>query len=160
MDTRDAEILRQFAETVVSELQAVVGSFAPSVRYGIGGNALVIDGHPHIGVLNYGRGPTRSGAQSSGKPLRELILEWINRHSIQPRNDDPERPMSKETLAFIISRSIHRNGTRLYQEIKRGAKPRDVFGNILTQDRIDNLLSLLSGEYEQRVVNDLMRVIR
>lgn len=160
MDTRDAEILEQFARAVVPELQNVTGSFGPSIRYGVGGNALVIDGHPHIGVLMYGRGPTTQGAAKGDPSLYDQILSWINRHNIQPRNDDPERPMTSESLAHAITRSIHRNGTRLYQEIKRGAQPKDIFGQVITEERITNLLSMLSENYEQILISDLLRNTR
>ena len=160
MDERDREILEQFARQVVPELQAISTSFGPTIRYGIGGTGLLIDGHPHIGVLMYGRGPTTSAAVRGNPPLHELILDWINRKNIRPKNEDPNKPMSSESLAFLITRSIHRNGTRLYQEIKRGAAPRDVFGVVLTKDRIDNLLKLLSDNYEQRIISDLLKNLK
>lgn len=156
MDARAIEILEQFAQEVVPELQTQARSFGPSIRYGIGGNALVIDGHPHIGVLMYGRGPTTSGASKGDPTLYENILSWINRHGITPKNDDPERPMTSETLAFMISRSIHRHGTRLYQEIKRGGQPKDIFGVVLTEDRISNLLKTIADDMQTRITSDLL----
>lgn len=157
MDTRDEEILEQWARDVLPQLQNISESFGPSIRYGIGSDALLIDGHPHIGVLMYGRGPTTSGATAANPPLKELILDWVKRKNIVPRNDNPDKPMSQESLAFLITQSIHRNGTRLYQEIKRGASPRDVFGNVITKERVDNLLKLLSDEYESRIISDIMK---
>lgn len=153
----EKEILEQFARDVVPQLQAIAGSFGESIRYGVGGNALVIDGHPHINVLNYGRGPTTLGASKGDPSLKEQILSWINRHNITPRNDDPERPMSSESLAAVITRSIHRNGTRLYQEIKRGAQPKDVFGVVLTEDRINALLSQLSENYQILITSEILK---
>jgi hypothetical protein len=155
MTNRDEEILDQWARDVLPQLQSLSKSFGPSIRYGIGNDALLIDGHPQIGVLVYGRGPTTFGASRGEPPLRERILDWIQSKGIQPRSDN-ETPMSQESLAFLITRSIHRNGTRLYQEIKRGAQPRDIFGDIITEDRVNNLLKLLSDEYEQKIVSDVL----
>lgn len=160
MDARDEEILDQWARDVLPQLQNISQSFGPSIRYGIGSDALLIDGHPHIGVLMYGRGPTTSGVTAANPPLKELILEWVKRKNIMPRENTHGTPMSQESLAFLITQSIHRNGTRLYQEIKRGASPRDVFGEVITKDRLDNLLKLLSDEYEARIVSDLLKNLR
>lgn len=157
MDERDREILEQFARQVVPELQNVSGSFGSSIRYGVGGTGMLIDGHPHIGVLMYGRGPTTQGARRGNPPLSELILDWVRRKNIQPRNDNPDKPMSQESLAYLITQSIHRNGTRLYQEIKRGAAPRDIYGNILSEDRVNNLLLQLSDNYEARLYSDILK---
>jgi len=155
----DREILNQFAQSVVPEIQSVVGSFAPSIGYRIGESALTIDGHPHIGVLNYGRGPTRNGVGRSDPSLNEQIMAWIQRHNITPQERNG-KTITRETLGYLITKSIHENGTRLYQEIKRGGKPRDVFGNIITESRIENLLSLLSTSYEQRLTSDLLTTLK
>lgn len=155
----DKEILEQFARQVVPELQAVSGSFGPSIGYHFGGKALVIDAHPHIGVLMYGRGPTKQGASKGDPSLQESILAWINRHNIQPR-DNGTKPITKEALSFMIAKSIHENGTRLYQEIKRGAKPKDPFGNIITEERIEAVLNLLSTSYEQRITSELLNIFK
>lgn len=152
----DKDILDQFGRAVVPELQKVSGSFGPSIGYHIGQSALVIDGHPHIGVLIYGRGPTRSGVTKSDPTLKQQITAWIKRHNIQPQERNGVT-ITQDTLAFLITRSIHENGTRLYQEIKRGGKPRDPFGAIITEQRIDNLINLLSDSYEQRLSSDVIR---
>lgn len=151
----DREILEQFGRDVVPELKLVSGSFGPSIGYHIGQSALVIDGHPHIGVLMYGRGPTGQGARRSEPSLQEAIMAWIKRHNIQPQERNGKK-ITQETLSFLITRSIHENGTRLYQEIKRGGKPRDPFGAIIAEARIENLLTLLSDSYEQRLTTDIL----
>ncbi len=155
----ERNILEQFALAVIPELQSVTGSFGPSIRAEVGYSGLTIDGHPHLGVLMYGRGPTRSGAGRSEPSLEESILAWINRHNIQPKPSDNGKQITVEKLAFLIARSIHKYGTKLYQEIQRGGQPRDPFGAIITESRIDAMLSQITDVYEIRLTSDMVRAL-
>jgi hypothetical protein len=56
----------------------------------------------------YGRGPTQQGTQP-GK-LKAIILEWIKRRGIEPRPDENGKTISKEALAYLITRKIHEQG--------------------------------------------------
>jgi hypothetical protein len=47
----------------------------------------------------------------------------------------------------MISKSIHKYGTKLYQDIQNGATPNNIFDTIITTERIDNLLNLLSERF-------------
>jgi hypothetical protein len=51
--------------------------------------------------------------------------------------------MTQESLSWAISKSIHKRGTLLYQ---RGGGNR-IFDNILTVDKEEKLLSLISDFY-------------
>lgn len=139
----DKEILQQFADKIVPELKAVSKGFADSITAEIDETSLTISASPFIRVLIDGRGPTRQGAKRGTPTLRQLILEWINKHSITPKALPGGKIPTPEQLSFLISRSIHEKGTLLYQ---RGGGNR-IFDPILTENRIENLLNLFGEKY-------------
>lgn len=64
-------------------------------------------------LLEPGRGPTKKPGPGV---LRALIRKWIDDKGIRPK----EAGMSKDTLAFLITRKIHKLGTKAYPN--RGPK--------------------------------------
>lgn len=143
MSETTKEIFEQFAEKVVPELREVSGRFAESIRYEAKENSLVISGDQHIGVLVNGRPPTSSNPVIGPKSLQQIILEWIPTKNIVPRPDQNGRIPTVEQLSWAISKSIHMKGDLLYQ---RGGK-NNRFDVILTEDRINSMLSLIGERY-------------
>jgi hypothetical protein len=143
MSENTKEIFEQFAEKVVPELREVSKRFADSIEYVATENSLVITGDPHIGVLVNGRPPTSSNPEIGPKSLQQIILEWIPTKNITPQPDDRGRIPTVEQLSWAISKSIHMKGDLLYQ---RGGRS-DIFDAILSQDRINSLLSLIGDRY-------------
>lgn len=144
------DIFNKFISEVEPEIKAVVGSFAPTIESKIKDNekGFQILASPYIRVLIDGRAPTRDGATKGSPTLQEAILAWIERHSIQPK----VATMTQESLSWAISKSIHINGTKLYQSIQAGGKQNRIFDPILTTERENKLLSLISDEYFKRIV--------
>lgn len=139
----DKEILQQFADKIVPELQAVSKGFAPSIEAVVDETSMTIYASPYIRTLIDGRGQTRSGARKGSPTLQQIILAWIERHSITPRANKSGTIPTKEQLSWAISKSIHRDGTVLYQ---RGGG-NNIYDTIITQPRIDNLLNLFGQRY-------------
>jgi hypothetical protein len=148
------EIFDQFTNTIVPELQKVSGSFfGKSIEVESNENSMTIYASPFISVLWNGRKPTSFGAKSGNPTLQKSILSWINNKGIGGKaNKDGKIPTS-EQLSWAISKSIHLNGTKLYQEIKAGRQPKNIFDTILTSNRIDNLLSLIGQRYFVQITN-------
>ena len=140
------DIFNKFINEVEPEIKAVVGSFAPTIESKIKDNdkGFQILASPYIRVLIDGRAPTKEGATKGNPTLQQAILAWIERHSIQPKL----ATMSQESLSWAISKSIHKKGTKLYQ---KGGGNR-IFDPILTTERENKLLSLISDEYFKRIV--------
>lgn len=90
-------------------------------------------GRKYFGALETGRRPT-TGAVTIPS-LYECILEWVDAKGIQPRDADT----SIESLAWAITKNIHKFGTRLY----RSGGRKDVFSNEIpkTIDNINNRIS-------------------
>ena len=133
------EIFQRFIDEVEPQIKQVVGSFAPTIESEVKDYSFTIYASPYIRVLIDGRKPTREGAAKGNPTLQMVILDWIRRKSIQP--DKPN--MTQEGLSWAISKSIHKRGTLLYQ---RGGGNR-IFDNILTVDKEEKLLSLISDFY-------------
>ena len=137
------EILEQFAKEILPELQGVSKGFAPSISYEVGDDFLLITASPYIRVLIDGRAPTREGAKKGSPTLQEAILSWIERHSITPRANKDGKIPTQEQLSWMISKSIHKYGTKLYQQ----GGGNNIFDTIITTERIDNLLNLLTERF-------------
>ena len=137
------EIFQRFIDEVEPQVKQVVGSFAPTIESEVKDYSFTIYASPYIRVLIDGRKPTREGAAKGNPTLQMVILDWIRRKSIQP--DKPN--MTQEGLSWAISKSIHKRGTLLYQ---RGGGNR-IFDNILTVDKEEKLLSLISDFYYTQI---------
>ena len=137
------EIFQKFVDEVEPQIKQAVGSFAPTIESEVKDYSFTIYASPYIRVLIDGRKPTSEGATKGSPTLQETILDWIRRKSIQP--DKPN--MTQESLSWAISKSIHKRGTLLYQ---RGGGNR-IFDNILTVDKEEKLLSLISDLFYTQI---------
>jgi len=137
--TTQISILEQFAGVLVPELKSVSGRFAPSIEAEIDSDGLTIYANEYITTLIDGRRPTSSGAKKGNPTLQQILLDWIESKGIQPR----EKTMTTIQLSWAMSKSMHQKGDLLWQ---RGGK-NNRFGAIITKNRIDNLMNLLSDSY-------------
>ena len=90
---------------------------------------------------NYGRGPTVRGSSGKGV-VRERIRQWIDDKGIVPRDAANGRKTTKDELAFLIARKIHREGyeAKLYiSEVEEQVIPivSDIIEQALFKD-LDN----------------------
>jgi hypothetical protein len=147
--TSNKEIFDQFVNIVIPELQKVSGSFGKTIEVETTENSMTIYASPFIRVLIDGRKPTSFGAKKGNPTLQQAILDWIDRKNITPYAKADGNIPTKEQLSWIISKSIHLYGTKLYQ---RGGG-NNIFDSILTANRIDNLLSLMSQKYYTQITS-------
>lgn len=137
------EIFKQFAEVIVPQIKEVSKRFADSIEYEATENRLLITGDEHIGVLVHGRPPTSSSPVIGPKSLQKLIFEWLGTKSITPYARPNGKIPTQEQLSWAISKSIHMKGDLLY---RRGGGS-DIFDAVISQDRINSLLSLIEDKY-------------
>jgi hypothetical protein len=128
------DIIKQFGLRLTKDIKKAIpvatGKTRDSVYIEFTKTGFIIRGGAQIGAIIDGRKPTSSGAKKGNPTVRESILEWIKAKGIQPK----EASMSQETLAFLISRSIHKNGYK-----GRG----NIFENVITATRINSLTQTL-----------------
>lgn len=99
-------------------------------------NILTITGEKYTGALVNGRKPTEK--KGSGTTLRDIIEDWIEDKGIT-LNDG----ISKESLAFLITRKIHNEGIKVPNSFNSG----DLISAVMNQDRIDSLKTLIGSKY-------------
>lgn len=80
---------------------------------------------------NYGRGPTK--ASSGSGQVRKSIRQWIDDKGISPKKAANGREVTKDELAFLIARKIHREG------FEAKLKLQEVIDDI--QPRVDELIA-------------------
>jgi len=132
----DKQVIKQFGETLLKDMKRAIpsatGKTAGSMEvvFDSDGLGFKILGNQSIGALINGRKPTRKGAKKGSPTLQQMILQWIEARSIQPR----EANMSQKELSYAISNHIHKNGF--------SGKP-NLFDGVLTDTRFDSLSKTL-----------------
>jgi len=117
------------------------GRTAASVRYEVTRTGLFLYGIGYIFALETGRGPSKQ-AGSGGETLLMRIRKWIDEKPITPTD------ISKDSLAYLITRKIHQEGTLLH---KMGGKS-GILSNVINKQRIDKL--------KAQFLNELNTVVR
>jgi hypothetical protein len=150
-------ILEREGSKLITELQAAMvaenanasGRTSESLAYSIteqdGGLNFTLSGGVGWAFVEQGRGATRR--KGNGK-LRDIIRQWIDDRGIEP-----EDGMSKDVLAIIITRAIHRRGTLLHFLGER----RDIYTSVLSDERIETMLSEIGNELRIDVLSDVVQ---
>ena len=128
------------------------GKTAASLSYEILENEARIYGAGHIFALEFGRKPTEN-AGSGGSSLKDRIRVWIDDKGIEPQPGANGKPISKDSLAFLISRKIHNEGTILY---KAGGNS-GILSDVINEETTGELSEALFYEFEQIITSTLLK---
>ena len=120
------------------------GSFAESLEVRETERGAQLWGAHHSIQLEYGRGTTKTSTASS-PTLKEQILKWIHDKGIQPVD------ISVESLAFLITRKIHREGWN-----RSGYGGIGLISGIITDERIDQIIQ----KYKESINAEYVAVIQ
>lgn len=136
----DTDILQSFAARFIQDLRESMdssgvtasGNFNKTLKAIITPNTVVVEGERYAGAIELGRKPTSGGGNGE---LRKAIRSWIDDKGISPAD------ISKDSLAFIITRKIHREGTKLYRgtDSYGRTKPSRVITGVIEDGRIEKL---------------------
>jgi hypothetical protein len=139
--TVSVDILRSFATETINDIRLSMdasgvtasGKFNRSLQAEIKPDELVITGARYAGAIELGRKPTSSGGPGE---LRKLIRSWIDDKGITPTGD-----ISKDSLAYLITRKIHEQGTLLHRgtDFYGRSKPSRVISGVLEDGRVEKL---------------------
>lgn len=126
-------------EKTFSSTTKASGKSARSLRYEVTeeGNILIY-GEESILTLIFGRKPT--SASGSGK-LKDIIKKWMNDKGISPEGN-----MSEDTLAFLISRKIHKYGSGIY--LKHQGANSGIFSKAFDSQNLKQFTDALRLSYE------------
>jgi hypothetical protein len=106
-----------------------------------------------IGALISGRRPTGSGASRGTPSLYEQIREWIDNKGISPDGD-----MTKESLAWAITKKIHKSGTR---SSRNQAPKLDLNGvvEVSVKESINDVTQAIAAYYKPEIYNALKQAL-
>lgn len=152
MDKSSKEILQQFVDKIVPEIQSVTKRFAPSIEAKVTDTTATIYGSKYISTLIDGRAPTSANAKKGNPTLQQILFEWAKEKGINPRPDAKGNIPTVEQMSWAMSISMHKKGDLLYQ---RGGG-NNIFEDIITQQRIDNLLNL----FQKKALNDVESLVK
>jgi hypothetical protein len=144
-------ILAGFAERTIegirSRIPNVTGRMSESLGYRIDEDGLTIfSSEKYFTVLETGRKPTSAGASKGNPTLRESILEWI-------KNKPIASDINPKSLAFLIARKIHEEGSLLYRQ---GGKS-GVISDFINNERIkEDLINNLNEKFRDAVINEFI----
>ena len=102
----------------------------------------------YVGALVFGRKPTSGGG--GGRSLYSIILDWIKVKGVTP--DNPK--MTDNTLAYLISRKIHKQGIKVPNKFNDGK----LIDNTFTTESVQDLKSELRKIGQKVVTNDLKSI--
>jgi len=149
-------VVRRFADDTVKLLKANIrkdgtvasGSAVNSITYTTPNNDVLLNYDNHLDIVSKGIGV--------GKQVRVAnILTWMNEKGIVPRSK-PNTLAGRKSTAFIIARSMERNGT-----IKRFAnKGTDVMNSIGVGTTLYNRLQDDIEEAGIEYMNELIKNIK
>lgn len=118
-------------------------------------------GPSYIEVFEYGRGPTRPNAPKGSPTMRERILEWIEAKNIRFTKAVKKggatiiRTLTAEQMSWIIAAKIHREGNRLYRELKGGNT--GYLSNTITDVRVTAFLETFGERYQRLLLADVIK---
>lgn len=116
------------------------GSLLSSITYELTDTSLILKGNDYIYYLLYGRKPTRNSGNGS---LKNDIKSWMRSKGIRPTDG-----ISEDTLAFLITRKIHRYGSSIY--LSRQPKP-ELLQNVLNNTLINNYNAKFTQQLEEEL---------
>ena len=101
--------------------------------------------------VEQGRGKTKSSTKGQ-PPLIESIKKWMRARGIRPEGGTK----GFNSLAFVITRRIHQEGTL----INRLGERRDIYSSVVTQERIDKIINKIAVAGEVEMLTDLIALYK
>ena len=138
----DKKTLEEFDKKLIQDLRdsleaagtTATGKTKESLNSKITLNSYKLFGRAFIYGLEYGR---KKSKNDNGNVLKDIILQWIKDKPVIPRDG-----ISKESLAFLITRKIHKKGDLLNSRGSnfRGMnKPTGIINSVINDGRIKEL---------------------
>lgn len=91
-----------------------------------------------------GRGKTKKKGKAGEPTVQEQILEWLKQRGIKPIEEN----MKLSSLAYLIARKIHKEGTNRSEWLR-------VYEQVITPERIQRIILKVSQLNVNRIVNEV-----
>lgn len=148
----DQQIIQAFADKMVAQLKAATpkasGKTAEAIHAIVTDTGFEIITPPHLTALIDGRGPSKS----QGGSLYKSILEWVKTKCIIPK----EPKLKQESLAYVIAKKIHEEGTLLY---RKGGDSNSLLAKTLNNTDYTPLLTALAENNAKNIRQEISDVI-
>jgi hypothetical protein len=154
----DINILKDFLEKLKGDIQSSLdssgvnasGNLRNSLRVEVGAISGKLVGARYAGAVEVGRKPTVAGGNGT---LKDAIRQWIDDKGINPID------ITKDSLAYVIARSIHKKGTLLHQDGVTDhygrSKPSMVINGVIEDGRLENLSRAVAASILSQITNNL-----
>lgn len=148
-------LLEQLGKTLVEQFRANVapmrssGRTMDSIHYVATDNLLQVLALQQIGTAEYGRKPTRQGAETGDPTLFEAIKEWAVIRGIVTNLDDK----AQLGIVYAITKHIHKNGwkTKLNKPLT------SVTDNLDLDALIKPLVVFQVNEFKSDIIAEIQR---
>jgi hypothetical protein len=153
MLTLTSQILDSFAKETIEAIRAkipnVTGTMSNSLQYRIDESGLTIySTEKYFTVLETGRSPTKNKTASPNGTLRDVIHKWIIDKGIIP-----DGGISTKSLAFLITRKIHAEGTQLFRDGGNSGVISDAINEQIVKEKVIDRISISFRDY---VINEFI----
>jgi hypothetical protein len=141
------EVIKVEIESIINDIIKVYndsgrrasGKFAEGLEAIYEPNKGTIKGYLYLS----GRGKTKKKGKSGEPTVQEQILKWLKIKGIKPL----EEKTSLKSLAFLIARKIHREGTDRSKWLK-------IYEQVITPERIDSIIDRVSTLNVNKVITE------
>jgi hypothetical protein len=148
-------LLDQLGKTLVGQFRANVAPMRASGRTMDSIHAVTTDttlevlALKHIGTAEYGRGPTRDGAQRGNPTLFQAITEWAKIRGIVTNINDRKQM----GIVYAITKKIHRDGwkTKLNKPLS------SVTENLDLDELLRPLVVFQATQYSSGIIKELQK---
>jgi hypothetical protein len=153
----DIDLFNEFGKRLIDDTKASLdsngstasGKTKDSLRYELNPTSFKFYGRAFINTLEVGRKPTSAGGDGS---LKKAIRQWIDDKNIIPDG------ISKDSLAFLISRKIHREGDLLHStgsNFQGKTSPTQIIYGVINDGRLKQLKNSLLFDVVTQVKKEL-----
>lgn len=155
------ELLQREGDAIIRDLQSAMVSAGANASgkssaslmnevkgSGISRATMTITGSESWNWMEQGRGVTKKNQNGVLKPI---IEQWIKDKGIQIPSG-----FTLESFAFVITRSIHKRGTKLFYTQTR----RDIYTSVITEERINSITSQITKTFIANATSNVVEALK
>jgi hypothetical protein len=139
------QLEKEIIQNSIQAGQVASGKTIQSFEVEVNDHRGILRAAPHLMALENGRGPTKVWVKKEST-LFEKIKEWL-----WYKFKIPLRTKHNSRLAYIITRKIHAEGTRLYRMGGRSG----VVSNVITDQRIEAFLRTYATKFSAHIRSEV-----
>jgi hypothetical protein len=146
--TETDKIIREEIDSILEDIIEVYersgrkasGQFEEGLEVVYEPNKATIKGFVYLA----GRGKTKKKGKAGEPTVQQQILKWLKTRGIRPI----EEGMKLKSLAYLIARKIHKEGTNRSEWLK-------IYEQVITAERIDSIIKRVSDLNVNRLITQI-----